>query len=154
MNKLIRIIVTTLLITSVFSCSKNSSPPQAEMAISYITGGPWHLISATNTNATGSISRYNGLPIDSINFAWGQDIHNNVVFTTMNSSIGGSNPVCNYNIKALIPGLNILCSPAWKNGYSDTLLVDVNNVTARSMVFQVRYNNSNGGGIETDSLRR
>ncbi|MDE3144570.1 MAG: hypothetical protein KGL19_10475 [Bacteroidota bacterium] len=163
MNNFLRIVVFILSITFASSCTINSRMPQGVMATSYLNEGAWHLISSTDIDISGNIRRYTGLPTDSINFAWGQDRNQNVVLTTIYSSINGINSQCNYRYiltgNSAAPPSNTyipfyLCTPSWKDGYSDTILINANTVTARSAVFKIRYNNINGSGIETDSLGR
>lgn len=160
---------TSLLLLTIisFSCYKTGNNnggdiPQGVMAISYINGGPWHLISSTDIDINGHVSRYIGSPNDSINFSWGEDSYQNVQPTTISTNINGVRSQCNYQYiltnNSTPPGNNYipfyLCTPAWKKGYSDTLFLNYTIITSKSAVFKVRYNINGISGIEIDSLGR
>lgn len=66
----------------------------------------------------------------------------------MSSYIDGKNYQSNYQYI----GSTIICSPAWKKGYSDTLFLK--NFSENLLIFEVAYSNSFGIGTELDSLKK
>lgn len=143
--------IVSLFVLCAYSCRKNPAPgPQSELLKSYLIDGPWQLNSLTNYSGSGNISRYQGMIGDSLIFGFGPGTNASVNFTSITSFIGGTKYQCGYNIK----DSTVICSTAWKIGFSDTLFIK--SCSDYSLVFQVRNysSNPNLNGIEIDSLKK
>lgn len=146
--------IITLSAILLHSCAKQPAP--LVPLYSDLIDGPWHLISATNNNSTGTVSTYKGMAADSILFLWQFDVNSNVVLTNINSFLRGGNTQCTYQIPGSQgtpnPYDTILCAPAFMPGYSDTLFVA--SFSDHSLVFKVRYATVDDSGVEIDSLSK
>jgi hypothetical protein len=143
-----------LLFSAGFSCAKGTQAPHVPLS-SDLIDGPWQLISATGMNLNGTNNTYIGLPGDSLTFLWSYDNNYNVSSTHFNSYIGGVFNQFSYTI--LSEGKSniydtLICSPNWKTGFSDTLLVT--SFSDHLLVFQVAYSTPNGSGKDIDSLKK
>jgi hypothetical protein len=147
-------IIIILVLFFGFSCSKGTQAPPVPLS-SDLIDGPWQLMSATEKNSNGSINVYTGISADSVLFLLSYDNNGNVKSTNITSFIGGINK--QYGYKILSEGISnsidtIVCSTAWKSGYSDTLMVT--KFTDHLLVFHIEYSTINGTGIEIDSLKK
>jgi hypothetical protein len=153
-NKFLFFPFIALLFFAGFSCAKGTQAPKVPLS-SYLIDGPWQLISATAMNLNGTNNTYIGLPGDSLSFPWSYDNNGNVSATHFNSYIGGVFNQFIYTI--LSEGTSniydtLICSPNWKTGFSDTLLIT--SFSDHLLVFQVAYSTPNGTGKEIDSLKK
>ncbi len=149
-------VMIILLIISIFSSNKNPIAPLVPLS-SHLTDGPWQLISATKLNYYGSNARVIGTPADSLLFQWRFDNYGNVQLTNIESYIGGTYSKCAYKLTPYSFGTpniydTILCTPAFRTSYSDTIFVS--SFSDNLLVFQVQYKNGNTSIKELDSLKK
>ena len=147
-----KITILVIIISCFVMCKKNEVLPKVPLD-SILIDGPWQLISATQFSRSGIISnRSIGLNADSVIFQFAANSNNNLVLTNIKSYIIGTNTNCTYNIIGSAgtpnPYDTIVCNPAWKPQYSDTLFVS--GFSDQLLVFKI--NNSNG--YEVDSLKK
>jgi hypothetical protein len=149
-------VMIILLIICFFACNKHPITPLVPLS-SHLTDGPWQLISATKLNYYGSNARVVGIQADSLLFQWRFDNYGNVQLTNIESYIGGAYSKCAYKLTPYSYGTpniydTILCTPAFRNDYSDTIFV--RSFTDNLLVFQVQYKNGNSSITELDSLKK
>ena len=136
-----------------FGCSKNVSTTPEEPPLwllpSFLSDGPWHLISSTTIDQSGVKSKYLGIPTDSVIFLYGDDGSQTFNSISMFTYINHVNSQCGYRVRL---DTTIRCNPGWRDGYSDTLYCKA--YSDSLLVFKVNKNSSIGGGSEIDSLKK
>ena len=144
-------IVLIMFFLTFFSCSKGGHV--YPLLSSILISGRWQLISSTEITNNVVTKRYIGQPSDSLVFPWFFGANGNVGYPPFQSYITGTNTNISYNIPSEGTGNKIdtiVCSPSWKNGYSNMLMV-TNYSSGTLLVFNVAITDSNT--IEVDSLK-
>jgi len=157
MKNLVKFSTALLGMLILISCNKGGGNAPFVGLDSRLIDGPWQLISATKLNYYGSNARVIGTAADSLLFQWRFDNYGNVQLTYIESYIGGTYNKCAYKLTPYSYGTpniydTILCTPAFRNSYSDTIFVS--SFTDKLLVFQVQYKNGNTSITELDSLKK
>ena len=95
------------------------------------------------------MSRYIGLPTDSVVFVYGDYGNETYNSISMYTSINHVSSQCGYRVRL---DTTIRCNPTWRDGYSDTLYCKT--YSDSLLVFKVNKSLRIGGGTEIDSLKK
>src|SRR5580698_6368955 len=135
-------------------------PPRPSYLIEYT----WGLISATSisSQSTGALHNYKGLSVDSLHFLWALNPNLNIYATCSFIQENGDSVVSKidtliaaggvpYSDTSTIAYDTLVTAISWRPNYSDTLFIS--KVSPTTLVFQVRYSDAGGSGVEIDSFR-
>jgi hypothetical protein len=166
-NKLQYYLVIILLLHNLTSCNKQYGGPNdtpKTQRPQYLIEYTWSLISATSiaSLSTGALHNYKGLPGDSLHFLWGLNPNIDISATCSFIQENGDSVISNIDTLIAAGGVphsdtstiaydTLVTAIPWRPNYSDTLFIS--KVSPRTLVFQVRYSDAGGSGVEIDSFR-
>ena len=165
MKKYSFLLCLSVIISAAFlSCGKKTGgAPSATSRDSYLSSNVWALKSATSIDSlsSGILHSYKGTPVDSLIFLW--VINTTVDFYAINYNIAGVNTEANISYSmcdwfttshadTTIAYDTVFSALPWKPNYSDTLFIS--KVSPTTLVLNVRYTDSTGIGMETDTFYR
>ncbi len=152
-NKLVLTIIIFFLVISL-SCGKQipngSDIPRITLLQSWISDGPWNLLSATRYNTSGMISRYRGNAMDTLTFGITSDLNGNVVRTGAGININGVYTICPYQLNLL--DTTVTLGPSCRPNYNDTIYV--NYFSEDLMVLKMKFDSADIHYRELDSLKK
>jgi hypothetical protein len=147
------ILLVGVAISLAMSCSKqipnNSVDPPLVLLQSWISDGPWQLVSATRYNSSGTINNYRGNIMDTLQFGYTSDSNQNVVRTAAGMYIKGVYTVCRYQVP---PDSTIIFGQSCRLGYNDT--IKLSSFSENLIVFKVKFDSADIHCWEVDSLKK
>jgi len=152
-----------LLLVLLVSCEKTTgnhdAPPTPRTT--YLLAITWVLTSSNSIDSLsyGILHKYKGNSADSLNI--GYNLNPNLKISELITDINGANYISNidtllpcggvkYSDTATIASDTLVTAAPWRPNYSDTLFITKLSPTA--FIFRVRYADSGGIGVETDSF--
>ena len=158
---MIRLLFFIVIMLLQLSCLKTASSSGGDHTASCLAWGSWRLISTTVTNQ--SSFRYIGKASDSVHITWKWANNGNFLLDSIFSYIGGS--VKKYTTVFVLESGSattallqqygyqdtLKCSPAWKPGLSNDILIKSISDDCSLVVFSIQ--STDGTYYEIDSLR-